>query len=128
MFNVAGVPVGHNVGNPSLSGRLDELAVGAPGRSGGNRDDKKLLALEGSDNSGLAVIVNWGDEDTLGEFVAAIFAGEGRDCVFPGFKESGDKVGSNSASGLRALVSCCVCGAVGWIYLRRQWRLSQRRF
>lgn len=75
MFNVASVPVGHDVGNTSLSGRLDELAVGVPGRSGRYCDDKELLALEGGDNSGLVVIVNWGDEDALGEFVAAIFAG-----------------------------------------------------
>lgn len=128
MFNVACVPVGHDVGNTSLSGRLHELAVGVPGRSGGYCDDKELLALEGSDNSGLVVIVNWGDEDALGEFVAAIFAGEGCNCVFSGFKESGDEVGSNSASGLRAFVSCCICGAVSGIYLHRQWRLSQRRF
>jgi hypothetical protein len=32
--------------------------------------------------------------------------------VFSGFKESGDDVGSNSASGLRALVSWCVFSAV----------------
>lgn len=127
MVNVASVPVGHDVGNTSLSGRLDELAVGVPGRSGGYRDDEELLALEGSDNSGFVIIVNWGDDDALGEFVAAIFAGERRDRVFSGFKESGDEVGSNSASGLRAFVSCCVCGAVGGIYLHRQWRLSQRR-
>ena len=128
MVNVASVPVGHDVGNTSLGGRLDELAVGVPGRGGGYCDDKELLALEGSDNSGLVVIVNWGDDDALGEFVAAIFAGESRDCVFSGLKESGDEVGSNSASGLRAFVSCCVRGAIGGIYLHRQWRLSRRRF
>jgi hypothetical protein len=128
VFDVASVPVRHDVGNTSLGGRLDELAVGVAGRSGGYCDDEELLALEGSDNGGLVGIVNWGDEDALGEFVAAIFAGEGRNRVFSGFKQSGDEVGSNSASGLRAFVSCCVCGAVGGIYVHRQWRLSQRRF
>lgn len=117
MFNVASVPVGHDVGHTSLGGRLDEFAVGVLGCGGGHCDDKELLALEGSDKGGLVVIVNWGDEDALGEFVGAIFAGEGRNCVFSGFKESGDEVGSNSASGLRAFVSCCVCGAVeGYTY------------
>lgn len=128
MVNVASVPIGHDVGNTSLSGRLNELAVGVPGRSGGYCDDEELLALEGSDNGGLVIIVNWGDEDTLGKFVVAIFAGEGRNRVFSGFKESGGEVGSNSASGLRAFVSCCVCVVVGGIYLHRQWRLSQWRF
>lgn len=40
---------------------------------GGHCDDEELLALEGSDNAGL-VVVDSGDEDALGEFVAAIFA------------------------------------------------------
>jgi hypothetical protein len=131
VFNVASVPVRHDIGNTSLGGRLDKLAVGVAGRSGGYCDDEELLALEGGDNSGLVGIVNWGDEDALGEFVAAIFAGQGRNRVFSGFKESGDDVGSNSASGLRAFVSCCACGAcgaAGGIHLHRQWRLSQRRF
>jgi hypothetical protein len=37
--------------------------------------------------------------------------------VFSSFKESGDDVGSNSASSLRSFVSCCVCGVVeGYTY------------
>jgi hypothetical protein len=46
-----------------------------------------LLVLKGGDDGGLIVIVNWDDEDALGEFVAAVLAGEGRDSVFSGFKE-----------------------------------------
>lgn len=107
MFNVASVPVRHDVGNTSLGGRPDELAVGVAGRSGGYCDDEEFLALEGSDNSGLVGIVNWGDEDALGEFVATISAGESRNRVFSGFKESGNEVGSNSASGLRTFVNFC---------------------
>lgn len=75
------------------------------------------MALEGSDNSGLVVVVNSGDDDALGEFIAAIFAGECRNCVFSGLQKSGDEVGSDSASGLRVLVNCCVCSAVeGYTY------------
>lgn len=102
MFNVSRVPVRHDVGNTSLSGSPDELAVGVPGRSGGHCDDEELLALERSDKGGLVVVVNWGDVDALGEFVAAIFAGEGCDFVLSGSEESGREVRSNSASGLRA--------------------------
>lgn len=82
--------------------------MGIPGRGGGHSDDKKLLVLEGGDNGGLVVVVNWGDEDALREFVAAVFAGKGRDCVFSGFKEGSGDVRSNGASGLRVFVSAVV--------------------
>ena len=75
--------------------------MGVPGRCGGHGDDEKLLVLESGDNGGLIVVVNCGDEDTLGEFIAAVFAGEGCDCVFSGFKEGCSDVRSNGASGLR---------------------------
>lgn len=78
--------------------------MGVSGCIGGHCDDQELLALEGSNDGGLVVIVNGGDEDALREFVAAIFAGEGRKCVFSGLKESVDDMGSNSASRLRALL------------------------
>lgn len=78
-------------------------------RCGGcHGDDKKLLVLEGGDNGSLIVVVDWGDEDVFGEFVAAVFAGEGRDCVFSGFKEGGGDVRSNGTSSLKVFVSVVV--------------------
>lgn len=75
--------------------------MGVPGRCGGHGDDKKLLVLEGSDNGGFVVVVDCGDEDSLGEFIAAAFAGEGCDGVLPGFKEGRGDMRSNGASSLR---------------------------
>lgn len=83
--------------------------MGVPGCGGGHGDDKKLLVLEGGDNSSLIVVVDWGDEDAFGEFVAAVSAGEGGDCVSSGFKEGGGDVRSNGASGLKVFVSGVVC-------------------
>lgn len=64
-----------------------------------------MLVLEGSNNGVLVVIVNWGDEDTLGECVAAVFPGESCDCMFSGLKERGDDVRSNGAPSLGVFVS-----------------------
>lgn len=100
--------------------------MGVPGRGGGHGDDQKLLVLEGGDNGGLIVVVNWGDEDALGEFVATVFAGEGRDSVLPNFKEGGRDVRPNGASGLGAFVSILVYVLLK-VYLHRQWRFSRRR-
>lgn len=41
-----------------------------------------------------------GDEDAVGELVAAVFAREGCDLVLSACKEGGDDVSSNGASGL----------------------------
>ena len=76
MLNIAGVSVGHDVGDPCLGGRLDELAVCVAGRSGGDSNNKELLAFEGIDNGGLIAVVDGGDNDALGEFVGAVFARE----------------------------------------------------
>lgn len=119
MLNVASVLVGHDVKNTCPSRCLDELAVGTPRRGGGHCDDEELLALEGSDNAGLVVIVDPGDMDTLGEFVAATFARERRNCVFSCSEESSDEVGSNRASGLGGLL--VVVYVIQWeLYVHRQ--------
>lgn len=115
MLNVAGVSVGHDVGDPCLGGRLDELAVCVAGRSGGDSNNKELLALEGIDNGGLIAVVDGGDNDALGEFVGAVFAREGSDGVFSSFKEGGSENRANSTSGLVSLSvsSCIVLGEGG---------------
>jgi hypothetical protein len=64
-----------------------------------------LLVLEGGNNGGLIAVVDCGDKDAFGEFVAAAFAGEGCDCVLSGVKEGCGDVRSNGASGLRQFVS-----------------------
>lgn len=79
--------------------------MGVPGRCGGHGDDKKLLVLEGGDNASLVVVVDWGDNDSIGDFVAAVFAGEGCDCVLSGVKKSRGDARPNGASGLRVFVS-----------------------
>ena len=100
MLDVAGVSVGHDVGDPCLGGRLDELAVCIAGRSGGDSNDEKLLAPEGLDNGGLIVVVDGGDNDALGQFVGAVFAREGRDGVFSRLKQGGSENRANSTSRL----------------------------
>lgn len=112
MLNVAGVSVGHDVGDPCLGGRLDELAVCVAGCSGGDSNNQELLALEGIDNGGLIAVVDGGDNDALGEFVGTVFAREGSDGVFSSFKEGGSDNRANSTSGLVSLLvsSCIVLG------------------
>lgn len=100
MLDVAGVSIGHDVGDACLGGGLDELAVGVAGSSGGDSNDKELLALEGSDNGVFIVVVDGGDNDTLGQFVGAVFAREGSDGVFSGFQEGFSENRANSASSL----------------------------
>jgi hypothetical protein len=38
-----------------------------------------LLVLEGGDNGGFVIVVDWRNLDAVGEFVAAVLAGEGFD-------------------------------------------------
>lgn len=109
MLNVAGVSVRYDVGDPCLGGRLDELAVRVAGRSGGDSNNKELLALEGMDNGVLIAVVDGGDNDALREFVGAVFAREGSDGVFSSFNESSSENRANSTSGLISLlVSSCI--------------------
>lgn len=130
MLNVACVSVRHDVGDPCLGGRLDKLAVRVAGRSGGDSNNKELLALEGIDNRGLIAVVDGGDNDALGEFVGAVFAREGSDSVFSSFQEGGSENRANSTSSLvSVLVSyCIILGEEGWVYIHRQWRLFQWRW
>lgn len=79
--------------------------MGVPGSSRGHGYDQKLLALEGGNNGGLIIIVDWSNEDALGQFVIAVFAGNGSDCVFSGFEKSVGNVRSNCASSLSLFVS-----------------------
>lgn len=126
MLNVAGVSVGHDVGDPCLGGRLDELAVCVARRSGGDSNNKELLALESIDKGGLIAVVDGGDNDALGEFVGAVFAREGSDSVFSSFKEGSSENRANSPSGLAGLlVSSCIVLGEGGVYVHRQSRLSQ---
>lgn len=102
------------MGDPCLGGRLDELAMCVAGRSGGDSNNKELLALKGIDNGGLITVVDGGDNDALGEFVGAVFAREGSDGVFSSFKEGSSENRANSTSGLVSLLvsSCIVLGGL----------------
>lgn len=113
MLNVAGVPVGHDVGDPCFGGRLDELAVCVAGRGGGDGNNKELLALEGVDDGGLIAVVDGGDNDALGDFVGAVFARERSDGVFSGFLKGRCENRANSSSGL-VIVSLLYCTWCAW--------------
>lgn len=58
-----------------------------------------LVPQRGYDGS-LVVVIDWGDDHALGEFVTAVLASEGFDCMFSGFKERSGDMPSDGTSGL----------------------------
>lgn len=82
--------------------------MGVSWSSRGHGYDQKLLALEGSNNGGFVIVINLGDYDTLRQFITTVFARQGCDCVFSGFKKGVGNVRANCASSLSAFVSVAV--------------------
>lgn len=115
--------VGHDPGDFGGRGGFEELGLGISRRGGGHGDDEEVDALEGVGEGVLVIVVDFLDDDPVGDNTGAIGAGEGGHRVFAGFEEGFDEVFSSMAANLLGIVNVGTLVIEGGMhYLHRQWR------
>lgn len=74
------------------------------GSVGSHGYDEKLLVLQGSDECWFVIIVDRGDDDSLGKVVSASMAGQSGDFMFSSLKKRTGDVRADCAAGLVCLL------------------------
>lgn len=106
ILSIGPIVIRHYIRDTCFGGCIDKLGVCIRWAPCLERDDEKLLALEGRHEGGLIVVVDSNDFDAGRELTGAVFPGECCNGVFSGFEERFGEVLADVSSSLGNDVNC----------------------